>query len=112
MGYHVILRPDEKTLHAIYVEQIEDLAEISNLTPDSIVYQGEKDWAPVKLGQSEAYKNFAEPWFRAGLKAQKLFIEEATQSGLIVEQLSQDQNTFRHYITNANIPIKRGDFLL
>lgn len=112
MGYHVIIRSSDEGIVSRYVENLEDIANISDITEDSIVYEGEPHWTPIRVGNSERYKTFCEEWFRAGIKAQRLFKEQAVVRGLIVEDLSQDQGSFQAYSTNSTVPIKRGDYLI
>jgi hypothetical protein len=64
------------------------------------------------IGTDDRYKHFAKDWFRAGLKAQRLLKQQAIDHGLMIEDLSQDVESFKGYTTNANVPIKRGDFLI
>lgn len=112
MGYHLIIRNIDSTITAHYSETYEGLAQYSDISRDSIIYEGEAHWQPVVVGQSERYKNLAETWFRAGIKAQKLFKEQAMAHGLMIEDLSQDAASFKAYTSNAEVLIKRGDFLL
>ncbi|QNS41667.1 hypothetical protein H0S70_01350 [Chryseobacterium manosquense] len=46
--------------------------------------------------------------------AQKIFKEQAKNEDLIVEDLSQDAESFKQFLLNKQkyIPIKRGDFLI
>lgn len=112
MGYHLIIKHADGSITPKYSETFDGLAEHSNISADSIIYQGEQHWSPVVVGQDERYKNFAEEWFRAGIKAQKLFKSHAIAHGLMIEELSQDTDSFKAYTSNADVLIKRGDFLL
>jgi hypothetical protein len=112
MGYHVIVKAANGDLVSHYADSLEDLANFSDITADSIIYQGEPHWTPVMLGTDDKYKNFAKDWFRAGLKAQWLLKRQAIAHGLMIEDLSQDVESFKGYTINANVAIKRGDFLI
>lgn len=112
MGYHLIIRNADNSITAKYSESFEGLAEFNEISKDSIVYQGEKYWLPVVVGDDEQYKNLAEGWFRSGIKAQKLLKAQAIEHGLMIEELSQDVESFKAYKSNADVAIKRGDFLL
>ncbi len=113
MGYHIILRQNSEHIEHHFVEKINDLANYK-LTPDSIVYQGEKHWKPELLKNSSEYQNFAFDWHRAGIKAQELFKIQALKAEYILEELSQDKDSFKFYtgITTEYLKIKRGDFLI
>ena len=65
----------------------------------------------MRLDQHEKAQVFLNEWFRAGFNAQQMFHEQAQNEGLIVEPIAQDQQTFQHYQSLVNKPIKRGDFL-
>ncbi len=113
MGYHIILKHDSDSIEYHYVETINELANYQ-LKSDSIVYQGEKHWIPEMLKNSKQYGNFAYDWHRVGIKAQELFKKQALEKGYIIEELSNDKDSFRNYtgISDKYIEIKRGDFLI
>ncbi len=112
MGYHLIIKHHDGTITPKFSETFDGLAEYSDISADSIIYQGEQHWSPVVVGQHEQYKNLADERFRAGIKAQKLFKSHAIDHGLMIEELSQDMDSFKAYTSNADVSIKRGDFLL
>lgn len=112
MGYHLIIRNADNSITAEYAESFEELAYFNEISNDSIVYQGERHWSPCVVGQSDRYKNLAEVWFRAGIKAQKLLKVQAIEHGLMIEEISQDVESFKAYTSNAEVAIKRGDFLI
>lgn len=112
MGFHIV-NIKNGVLKKDYVESFEELAYIDFITKNSIIYQGEEHWKPIKISDSKKYKHFSKGWFRAGIQAQELFKEQAIINGFILEELNQDQNSFKLYTTNAEKkPIKRGDFLI
>lgn len=113
MGYHIILRHHLDAIECHYVEHIEELSNFP-LREDSIVYQGEERWSPEILKSSKRYGNYAHDWHRAGIKAQILFKKQALKEGYILEELSNDQVTFKNYtgISKEYLKIKRGDFLV
>jgi hypothetical protein len=112
MGYHVIVNSTAEGVVSRYVETPDELAQFSDLTPDAIVYQGEPHWVPVPLGAHPQCSNYLHDWFRAGVKAQTLFRKLAHEHGLILENLSQDQASFRSYTANVDKAVKRGDCLI
>jgi hypothetical protein len=112
MGFHIVNIENNKLKHD-YVETYEELSYVEFITNDSIIYQGEEHWKPFKVSDSDQYKHFAKGWFRAGIQAQELFKEQATNNGYILEMLNQDQKSFKSYTSNVNsVSIKRGDFLI
>ena len=112
MGFHIV-NIENVILKKDYVESFEELAFIDFITKDSIIYQGEEHWKPLKISDSKKYENFSKGWFRAGIQAQELFNEQAIDNGFILEELNQDQNSFKLYTSNAEKKsIKRGDFLI
>lgn len=113
MGYHIILKHDTNGIQTKYVEKLNDLADYP-ITKDTIVYQGEKHWVPELVKNNENYKAFAQDWHRAGIKAQGIFKEQAIKAEYILEDLSQDQDSFKAYtsIKDEYLKIKRGDFLI
>jgi len=112
MGFYIILRNDEDGIISEYIDHIEDLASIPNLTKDAIIYQGEREWRPFRLDQHEKGKVFLNEKFKAGVKAQVLFQKQALEAEWIAEVISQDQTSFEVYTHNTKLSIKRGDFLI
>ncbi len=113
MGFHIIIKKEKLDIIHKYVEMLDELAYVSEITDDAVIYQGEAHWKPVVVGKSSLYKDYTKDWFRAGIQAQELFKVQATQRGYILETLNQDQKSFKSYTDQAReIPIKRGDFLI
>ena len=112
MGYHIITKNSEKGLVAHYIENLTDIADLEDIARDSIIYQAEPQWAPVRLDTSDIYKKYLEDWYRAGLRAEKLFKELCRENGFIVERLSQDQESYKQYCDNENDSLKRGDYIV
>jgi len=112
MGFHIILLQKEGGIRHKYVDSLEEMADISGINKNTIVYQGERDWVPAVVGDSELYKLFAEDWYRAGIKAQKVFQQQAKEKGFMLESINQDKNSFKAYADIADMPIKRGDFIV
>lgn len=111
MGFHVVNLLKGKISHEFAVSET-DLAFL-NISEDSIIYEGEKHWIPEIVGSSKKYKIWAKHWYRAGIKAQELFKQQASNKGYILEILNQDQDSFKSYTSAAkNVRIKRGDFLI
>lgn len=50
MGYHIIISNEQNGIDSQYIENIEELAFIDNLTTNTIIYEGERHWTPVSLG--------------------------------------------------------------
>lgn len=112
MGYHV-LNIIKNKLEYVYVKTYRELSKVNFITNDSIIYQGEEHWKPERVSESINYKNLGKPWFRAGIQAEDLFKKQASENGFILEELKQDQESFKSYTLNAKYtPIKRGDFLV
>lgn len=112
MGYHVIIDPLALPIKTVYVEHFKDLLKVEGITKESIVYRGNPENTAQKVGDSVIYRNLGEPWYRAGLRAQLTFARMAKRRGLILEELSQDQESFQSYVGGMTGPIKRGDFLI
>ncbi len=112
MGFHIV-NIENGVLKKDYVDSFYELAYIDFITQNSIIYQGEKHWEPVKVSESRKYQHFSKGWFRAGIQAQELFKKQAIDNGFILEELNQDQKSFKLYTPNAQKKsIKRGDFLI
>lgn len=112
MGIHIVNVENGELRHD-YVESYEELSYVEFISEDSIIYQGEENWKPTRISESEEFKHFSKGWFRAGIQAQEIFKEQASRNGFILEELNQDQKSFKSYTSNAkNISIKRGDFLV
>jgi hypothetical protein len=112
MGFHII-NIENGCLKHDFVDTFEELSYIDFITEDSVIYQGEEHWKPFKISESEKYCHFAKGWYRAGIRAQELFKDQALAFGLILEELNQDQKSFKLYTSNAKkLAIKRGDFLV
>lgn len=112
MGYHLILRQSDGSITHRYAPLLEDMCEFSDLTPDTIIYQGEAHWEPAILDTVVEYRKYSQDWFRAGIKAQRLFKSQAVAERFIVEGISQDPESFDPYRKVAERRIKRGDFLI
>lgn len=111
MGFHIINIVDGKLIHHFAKNEVE-LAML-DIKEDTIIYQGESHWIPEKVKDSKKYSSFSNGWFRAGIKAQELFKQQAKNRNLILEELFQDQESFKSYTDTAKeIQIKRGDFLI
>lgn len=112
MGYHIVNIKKNEIEHK-YVETMLEIAYLNNISDDTIIYQGEKQWNPVRVGNESRYRNYSKDWFRAGIKAQELFKKQAKKENLVLEELFQDESSFQQYlITEKYIAIKRGDFLV
>ena len=114
MGYHVItINTKKQKPEYTYIENIFELIETDNITEDSLIFQGNEHWKPIRVGDNEQYSNYAKDWFRAGIKAQELFKKHAKSEGLILEEISQDRESFSQYfVKDDSKEIKRGDFLI
>jgi hypothetical protein len=113
MGFHII-NLENGRLRYKYVETRLEFANVPFITRNSIVYQGDKRLTPTMVGSNEDYRNFAHDWYRVGLKGQMVFKKQAYDNGLIIEELNQDTENFKQYISanGNNTPLKRGDFLI
>jgi hypothetical protein len=111
MGYHLILNSQNENIKSTYIKDLKELLEINDLNENCIIYQGEEHWTPVRLSESKEYHKFTKEWFRAGLKAQNLFKNQALAKGYIFEEINQDVESFKNYTINAKTSIKRGDFI-
>jgi len=112
MGFHIINIKGEKIEHQ-FIENQNELMYREDIKSDTIIYQGEEHWTPIRVGDSEIYKNYCKDYFRAGLKAQELFKTQAKANGFMLEELYQDKESFQQYlVTQEFINIKRGDFLI
>lgn len=112
MGYHIVNIVENQIEHK-YVENQIDIIYFENLNENTVIYQGEEQWKPLRLGSSPNYRNYAKGWFRAGIKAQEIFKKQAKIEKLMLEELFQDESSFQQYlITEKYFAIKRGDFLI
>lgn len=113
MGFHIILEPGLVKDSYVYVECEFELANYP-INNNSIIYQGERNWKPELVRESSKYSSYSFPWHRAGIKAQIIFKDQALKAGYILEELNQDQDTFKAYtgIDNKYLKIKRGDYLI
>ncbi|ANI90457.1 hypothetical protein A9P82_14885 [Arachidicoccus ginsenosidimutans] len=111
MGYHLIIKNKKDSVNSIYINHLDELLDYE-LDEDFIIYQGEPNWKPVKLKEVEEYRNYTLDWFRAGIKAQKLFKEQAAIEGFVLEEINQSQESFKIYTNVADGLIKRGDFIV
>ncbi len=112
MGFHLILRKLDGSIEHRYSAALEDLCEFSDITPDAIIYQGEEHWKPVVVGSTDVYAKLTHDWFRAGIKAQRLFKAQARAANFIAEPISQDAESFEPYRSASDKRLKRGDFLI
>jgi hypothetical protein len=112
MGYHIVNIKNNEIEHK-YVESKIEIAYVDNITEEIIIYQGEKQWNPIRVGSESNYRNYSKDWYRAGIKAQELFKKQAKKEKLVLEELFQDESSFQQYlITEEYFAIKRGDFLV
>ncbi|WP_369937583.1 hypothetical protein [Xanthomonas tesorieronis] len=112
MGYHLITRREDGTISNHFSETLEGLCKFDGIAADSIIYQAAEEWTPSVVGDDDTYKLLAEDWFRAGIRAQWQFFEEAKHQKLIPEKIHQDRESFQAYTSATTSPIKRGDYLL
>lgn len=112
MGYYVITDPEKSPMEAVYVAYYKDLAKVDGLTKNSVICVGSRENRPEKVGESVLYRNLGESWYRAGFRAQQTFARMARRRGWVLEELSQDPESFRAYSGNIQWPVKRGDFLI
>ena len=49
---------------------------------------------------------------KIGIRAQHLFKKQADKEGFILEDLNQNQESFKIYTNNVDKSIKRGDYLV
>lgn len=112
MGYHVIIDPGSPLIESVYVERYSDLVKVEGLTERSVIYEADARAVPEKVGHSVHYRNLAQPWYRAGLRAQAMFARMARRRGLVLKELHQDPFSFRAYAEGIGMPVKRGDFLI
>ena len=111
MGYHVITTNKQTNkIEQTYIKNLTELIWLSNITEDSLILQGEKQSMLIRVGDKKEYSNYTKDWFRAGLKAQEKFKEQAKSEGLILEEINQDKDSFSQY--SVVKPVKRGDFLI
>jgi hypothetical protein len=112
MGYHIVNLVNNQLKHD-YADSFDELVYFDCINDNSVIYEGEEHWTPLRVGDSDKYKLLSKGWYRAGLQAQEIFKQQATEYGYILEELNQDQKSFQSYVSNANsVPIKRGDFLI
>lgn len=95
-----------------YVERIEDLVMVDGINEKSIIFQGNADNPPQQVGTSSRFLCLRKDWYRAGLRAQVIFVKLAHCRKLLLEELGQDQEHFRAYVKAIKGPVKRGDFLV
>ncbi|CTP84075.1 hypothetical protein [Xanthomonas graminis] len=112
MGYHLITRRNDGTIANHFSETLEGLCQFDGIAADSIIYQAAEQWTPSIVGDDNTYKLLAEDWFRAGIRAQWQFYEEAKCQKLIPEKINQDKESFQAYTSATTSSIKRGDYLL
>ena len=114
MGYHVItLNTKKQIIEQAYIKSLFELIRLNNITEDSLIFQGEEHWKPVKISDNEQYSNYTKDWFIAGIRAQEKFKKQAKSKGLILEEINQDRESFSQYfVENDSKEIKRGDFLI
>lgn len=112
MGYHLILRNKDGSMRAVYADTLDELCVHSDIGPDAILYEADRQWTPVVIGEHERYKKLSSDWYRAGIKAQGLFRQQALAEGLIPEKISQDTESFEAYRAASPQRVKRGDYLL
>lgn len=55
--------------------------------------------------------NIFRPHLAAGLKAEKIFAQQALQNRWLLEKIPQDKENFKRYKEVASDPVKRGDFI-
>ena len=114
MGYHVItINTKKQIIEQAYIKSLFELIRLNNITEDSLIFQGEEHWKPVKISDNEQYLNYTKDWFIAGIRAQEKFKKQAKSKGLILEEINQDRESFSQYfVENDSKEIKRGDFLI
>lgn len=111
MGYHIINNHNNELTHC-YVKSYEDLIELDSISLETIIYQGEEHWIPEKVSESKEYKKLAESNFKLGMKAQKLFKEQAQERDYALEEICQDKESFKQYKKVSKNITKRCDYIV
>lgn len=112
MGFHIVNLNNGVVEHE-YIRTEKELAFSDKIKGDTIIYQGEENWKPVRVGDSEKYKDYCNLDFRAGMKAQQLFKEQARRESLMLEEINQDVDSFANYkLDKTSTCYKRVDFLV
>lgn len=86
MGFHVITCG--KTIQHTYAGCYDDIANIPNLTSETLIYEADEKWSPTTVGSSDKYKSLIYDWYRAGIKAQNFFRTSAIKEGYILEAIN------------------------
>ena len=89
MGYHIVNIKNNEIEHK-YVESKIEIAYVDNITEETIIYQGEKQWNPIRVGSESNYRNYSKDWYRAGIKAQELFKKQAKKEKLVLLTTEKD----------------------
>ena len=58
MGYHIVNIKNNEIEHK-YVESKIEIAYVDNITEETIIYQGEKQWNPIRVGSESNYRNYS-----------------------------------------------------
>lgn len=113
MGYHVIFREQKDQIRHEYVKESYELANLP-ITENTIIYKGEEHWCPVVVKNSEEYKRLSDFRYRGSVLAERIFMRQALENGLMIEVLEQNQKSFEQYykVHDGFLNIKRGDFLI
>lgn len=112
MGFHILNPQENGSFTSLYVETLEELALKDGISAKAMIYQGDKNQVASQLGAVQENLKYIADWYCAGVRAEKLFRDLAFENKLIVEEISQDQQSFKPYTAFTPNSIKRGDFLI
>jgi len=113
MGYHILNYKKGNLTHR-YAETKDELAGFDDIEHNSIIFEGSGNITPEVVSQSKEFKRFSYDWYRAGIKAENLFEDQAREQNMMVERINQDKKSFNNYTGSREefIPLKRGDFII
>ena len=58
MGFHIVNLENNQLKH-LYVQHEDELIDVEFINEDTIIYQGEKNWFPIRIGDSVKFRNYS-----------------------------------------------------
>lgn len=113
MGFHIVDRITPDQLGHRYLDSPADLGAEESLAEWALVFEGEQDEMPIRVGEHASLQKYTNRCWRIGRKAELLFYEQASEL-FLVSPLDQRPEYLRPYLklNRATQYLKRGDFLL
>ncbi len=112
MGYHILTDTNTEKPGSHYINHLDDLLQLTEISDDSFVYAGDAHNHPVRLRNHPLLKEYSDPQWRALRRAELLFDTLSFEHGYLLQRIDQDEKNYARYNQLLGEQSKRSDYLL